>query len=282
MNNITDRDAVRQYLLGRLDGQTELEANLSDGILFDDEMGEIVDSVEDEIIEDYLDGSLDSADRSAVDQYFLQPPQRKEKLRFAKLLRRHLGTIPLHYADMKRGDLVRPPAARPSRFRMYALVAALILISSSSLIYVIGVRGSYARLEAELRQEREQSASLLREAAPVASSMVSLTLVADRSRGAVNQIPHVEINSSTRRIIVDIALQAAAPGPYDVRLESKAGGGSIWSARLLPLISPTGDARLVFDMPAQGIKSGVYAFVVSGASPATGGLRHYDFRAMVE
>jgi hypothetical protein len=281
MNNITDRDTVRQYLLGKLNGQTELEANLSDGILFNDEMGEIADSVEDEIIEDYLDGSLDSADRRAVDQYFLQAPQRKEKLRFAKLLRHHLDTKPVHYADMNRGDLVRPPARQPNRFRAYALFAALVLISSASLIYVMGIRRSHTRLEAKLGQERERYANLQRETAPAQSSMVSLTLVADRSRGAAIQIPHVEIDSSTRRIIVDIALQAGASGPYDVRLESKGGGEPLWSARLLPLISPTGDARLVFDMPAQGIKSGVYSFVVSGTSPATGGLRHYDFEAMV-
>ena len=111
MKKITDRNLVRQYLLGKLDEQAELEDNLSDGILFNDEMTDIVDSVEDEIIEEYLEGSLDSADRDAVDKYFLQPPECKEKLRFAKLLRRHFDTKPSRYSDTKHENLVRPPVA---------------------------------------------------------------------------------------------------------------------------------------------------------------------------
>ncbi|PYV53574.1 MAG: hypothetical protein DMG98_20685, partial [Acidobacteria bacterium] len=92
MKNITDLNLVRQYLLGRLDEQADLEDNVSDGILFNDEMTDIVDSIEDEIIEEYLEGSLSSVDREAVDKYFLQPPERQEKLRFAKLLKHHFET----------------------------------------------------------------------------------------------------------------------------------------------------------------------------------------------
>ena len=52
--------------------------------------------------------------------------------------------------------------------------------------------------------------------------MVPLTLVADRSRGAEAPIPQVDIKSSTQRIIVEIALQGVASGPYDVRLARRA------------------------------------------------------------
>ena len=79
MKKVADRKLLRQYLLGRLDDQTELEDDLSNSIVLNDEMTDIVDSVEDEIIEEYLEGSLSSADREAVEQYFLQPPHRKEK-----------------------------------------------------------------------------------------------------------------------------------------------------------------------------------------------------------
>src|SRR5436190_1346252 len=72
MKNITDLNLVCQYLLGRLDEHADLEDNVSDGILFNDEMTDIVDSIEDEIIEEYLEGSLSSVDREAVDKYFLQ------------------------------------------------------------------------------------------------------------------------------------------------------------------------------------------------------------------
>jgi hypothetical protein len=122
------------------------------------------------------------------------------------------------------------------------------------------------------------SASLVKEAPILTSALIALTLVADRSRGDDSQIPHIEIKPSTRRIIVDIALQGHSPGPFNVHLETKAGNGPIWSARLLPLVSSSGDSRLVFDLPVQGMESDVYSFLVSSALPGSGSGKHYDFR----
>ncbi len=275
MKNITDLNLVRQYLLGRLDEQADLEDNVSDGILFNDEMTDIVDSIEDEIIEEYLEGSLSSADREAVEKYFLQPPHRKEKLRSAQLLRHYFEMN--RFSDTRPNNFVRPPAPWVAQFRTYGGSALLVLVIST-LMYVSGVRRGQTRLESELAQERARSSNLVKQADLLQPTVVPLTLVADRSRGAETQIPHVEIKSSTQRIIVEIALQGAASGPYDVRLETKRGEGPLWSARVLPLFSTTGDARLVFDVPARGIESDVYSFVVSSGSPSTGGLRHYDFQ----
>ncbi len=89
---------------------------------------------------------------------------------------------------------------------------------------------------------------------------------------------NIEIKPSTRRIMVDIALQGHSPGPFDVHLETKARMAPIWSARLLPLVSSSGDARLVFDLPAQGMESDVYSFLVSSPLPGSGSGKHYDFR----
>jgi hypothetical protein len=241
-------------------------------------MTDIVDSVEDEIIEEYLEGSLSSADRDAVDKYFLQPPQRKEKLRSAQLLKHYFEMKPSGYTATERENFVIPPSAWVSHFRTYGAFAALALITFSSLIYVSRVHRSHARLENELAQERARSSKLLEQAELLQSPMIPLTLVADRSRGAETLIPQVRIKSSTQRIIVEIALQSAASVPYEVRLETKKGERSLWSARLLPLISSSGDARLVFDVPTRDIQPGFYSFVVSSASP-THSLGHYDFVA---
>jgi hypothetical protein len=278
MSKIADHNMIREYLLGRLDEQPELEEKLSDGILLNEEMTDIVDSVEDEIIEEYLEGSLNSADRDAAEKYFLQPPQRKEKLRSAQLLKHYFETKTSRYIATERQKFVILPAPLVSHFRTYGAFAALALITISSLIYVSRVDRSHARLENELAQERARSSNLLKQAELLQPSMIPLTLVANRSRGADTLLPQVQIKSSTQRIIVEIALQSAAAVPYDVRLETKNGERSLWSARLLPLISSSGNARLVFDVPARGIESDVYSLVVSSGSPSTGGLRHYDFQ----
>ena len=289
-SNLPDRNVIREYLLGRLDHENELEEQLSHDICFNDELSETVESIEEEIIEDFLDGTLDSADTDAVNRYFLRSPERKEKLRFARLLRNHFeerdqrvetvsDTRPSPYTNVVRESSdYRTPIPWWSHFKTYGQLASLVVLCIGSLLYISALKKKEASLESQLAQQREHSASLAKEAPILESSLIPLTLVTDRSRGDDTQIPHIEIQPSTRRIIVDIALQGHSPGPFDVHLETKGGNGPIWSTQLLPLVSSSGDTRLVFDLPAQGMKSDVYSFLVSSPLPGSGSGKHYDFR----
>jgi hypothetical protein len=263
---------------------------LSHDICVNDELSEVVESIEEEIIEDFLDGTLDSADKDAVTTYFLRPPERKEKLRFARLLRNHfeeqhplVGTTSDKRPSpdtnvLREGSDYRAPIPWWSHFKTYGQLAALVVLSIGSLLYISALQKKEASLEAQLSQEREHSARLVKEAPILESSLIPLTLVMDRSRNHDAQIPHIEIKPSTRRIMVDIALQGHSLSPFDVHLETKTGNGPIWSARLLPLVSSSGDTRLVFDLAAQGMESDVYSFVVSSTLPGSGSGKHYDFR----
>ena len=85
-------NTIRDYLLGRLDDQADLEQSWSEWILVDDELSETVSVIEDEIIEDYLDGRLDAASKRDVEQHFLRPPARQEKLKIANRLRLYYQT----------------------------------------------------------------------------------------------------------------------------------------------------------------------------------------------
>jgi anti-sigma factor RsiW len=290
-SDVPDRALVREYLLGRLDDKKELEEQLSHEICVNDDLLEMVESIEEEIIEDFLDGTLDPADKDAVDGYFLRPPERKEKLRFVRLLRHHFEqrqdlvntrreTFDSANVPQARFDY-RPANLGRSHFRTYGELAALFVLTVAGLIYISGIRKNQARLEGQLAQEREQSATMAKEAQLSQASMVALTLVSDRSRGDSTQIPNVEITPRAQRIVVEIALPGHSPGPFDVMLEAREKSQAIWAARLLPLVSASGDARLVFDIPVQGVASDVYSFVVSSSLPGSGGPKHYDFRITV-
>jgi hypothetical protein len=289
-SNLPDRSLIREYLLGRLDNEKDPEERLSHDIFSNDELSEMVESIEEEIIEDFLDGTLDSSDKNAVSTYFLRPPERKQKLRFATLLRNHFeephqsirtisDTRPSVYTNVVReSSEYRAPIPWRTHFKTYGQLAAFVVLGIGSLLYISALQKKTTGLESQLAQERVHSASLVKEAPILTSALIALTLVADRSRGDDSQIPHIEIKPSTRRIIVDIALQGHSPGPFNVHLETKAGNGPIWSARLLPLVSSSGDSRLVFDLPVQGMESDVYSFLVSSALPGSGSGKHYDFR----
>jgi hypothetical protein len=272
-NSLPEPTVIRQYLLGRFDDQDERESTLSEQILFNDDLAELVESVEDEIIEEYLDGALDPIDRKDVEGYFLRPPERKEKLRFARVLRRYFKT--------KQTDSVNPVVPYWStRLRPYWPHVALILLAIVALAYISRIRQREALLEAQVMQQRTPSADLAPSAAPVHAAVAVLTLDLGRPRGIETAIPHIEITRSTQRLIVEIVLPGNAPGPYDVRLESNETKGVIWSARLLPLVSPYG-ARLLFEVPEERIKSGIYFFSVSSADTLTTRPQSSDFQVSV-
>jgi hypothetical protein len=282
-NSVPDRSLIREYLLGRLDDNQELENGLSEKILLDDELSETVDTVEDEIIDEYLDGALNSSDRNAVDAYFLRPPERKEKLRFAQLLR--------GYSESERSDLFRPDEppvladpgkanARQTAYSSFHLagygLAALILIGFVMQIYLS--HSKQGLLESKLAEVQKENARLEQETQLSQASM-ALTLLSPRTRGArITEIPQVDIQPLATHIRVEIAVPNSQAESCDVHLETIGGKGPIWSARLLPNVLPSGGARLVFDVPTRGIESGAYSFVVSsGGSSAI----HYDFKAQV-
>ena len=176
---------------------------MSHEICVNDDLSETVESIEEEIIEDFLDGTLDPADKDAVDGYFLRPPQRKEKLRFARILRHHLeqkqdlvNTRRERFGSANvRPESIdyRSPHFGHSHLRNYGELAALVLLTVAGLIYISGIRKSQARLEGQLAQQRELSATVAKEAQVSQASMVALTLVSDRSRGDSTQIPNIEI-----------------------------------------------------------------------------------------
>src|SRR5262245_47961569 len=122
-SGVIDREVVRQYLLGRLDDNEEIEARVSDQIFFEGEASKIVDEIEDEIIEEYEERRLDSADRKAVEEYFLRSSERRQKLRFYRILQQHLAakqligepetaTQPVKSSDHSRSGLAERTGVR--------------------------------------------------------------------------------------------------------------------------------------------------------------------------
>jgi hypothetical protein len=89
--NVTpaDESSIRAYLLGRL---AEPESDpVEQKLLTDPDFAKAVDLIEDELIEEYLDGRLSASDARLMENHFLRPPERRRKLWFARLLRSHLG-----------------------------------------------------------------------------------------------------------------------------------------------------------------------------------------------
>ena len=267
-------ETIREYLLGRLNGQPDLESQLSQQMLSDDELSEIVDSIEDEIIEDYLDGTVAPADRRAIEEYFLGPAERQQKLQLARLLRNHFHVGGSVLEKKKMHALPRsmpnegagvPGSSQHFRFRTYLEVAAVVLLIALGLAYTSGIHHQVQsqldasnrdqmQLKNELAQARERSSNLEKELQEARPAL--LTFLGPVFRGDAH-VPVVEIRSWTKQVKVEIGVPHAS-GSYDVRLKIAA-GKEVWSGTI-PAASSDG---LRFDLPVQVISEGNYCLVVS-------------------
>lgn len=278
-NEIPTNATIRQYLLGGFDGQLDLEMRLSEQLLLDHELSEIVDSIEDEIIEDYLDGTVSAEERISIEKYFLRPAERRQKLQFSLLLRNRFKTDDV----LAKKKLVVPSESAVKaemgsagarafhwgfQVRTWGELAALILLAASGLIYVSGVRKGFqsqldetrktqAQLEDQLAREREHIASLTKQLLEAQPPVAVLTFLGPDFRAGESS-PVVDVRPWTQQIKVEIDLQNAPAGNYGVRLETEA-GKTIWSQSAATASS----GGLRFEIPAQNLSAGKHCLAVS-------------------
>src|SRR5438128_1340351 len=82
------QERLRQYLLGQLDdGARE---KIEEDLLANQELFEELQVIEDELIDDYVNGSLSTGNRSQFEKHFLSTNDRREQLSFGHTLHRYL------------------------------------------------------------------------------------------------------------------------------------------------------------------------------------------------
>lgn len=273
-NKVPNEAMIRDYLLGRLDSDAALVERIDELMLGDPQFSESIDVIEDEIIEEYLEGALDPDDNAAVESHFLRPPERQLKLRQARLLtRRILATARGSRDDEETKAMTEHqfsvPVLRQSRLtsKTYVAIAALILLSVSAA-YLMQSR---LRLQARLRQstqnlvqEHEHSADLsqqlqvVRALAQPATVMLSL-VQSGLSRGDAI-VPELRVGPGTVKIHVEIALPPVRESHYAIRLEPA--GGTAWHLERIQALSSPDGSILMFDVPAQVFTQGENRFVV--------------------
>jgi hypothetical protein len=118
---------LRRFVLGSLDEAAR--SALDEQLVTEPDVFEALGVVEDELIEEYLDGTSSDPDRAAFEKSFLTSPQRRARLRLAESLRRHAS----------HGRATEPvrPQPRQSSFRWQptwlALAAGLVLSLAGNL-----------------------------------------------------------------------------------------------------------------------------------------------------
>lgn len=178
---------IRRYLLGQLDEAEQEGIELR--LLTDPSFGEEFDTIVDELTDQYVREELTGDDRKLVEKYFLNTPERKQKLEFATEL--------LSRAGAQRGErdekpIVQPVVERePSWFEQFfafwkrqSLAHAALTVAS--VIVVVGVvfvvmrsgrSPQYAEINATLNTStRAEGPSPLRVQRPEAGFKINLAI----------------------------------------------------------------------------------------------------------
>lgn len=291
MENQVPNDAtIRDYLLGRIDSETDLAKRFDELMFSSGEFSESIDVIEDEIIEGYLEGTLSAADKKAVESHFLQPPERQRKLREARLLSRCFSSAArdsmheLHSATRERRLPFSLLNQSRLRFSMYVGIAAIALLTFSS-VYLLRSRqqldAEFLRSAQNLVQEHERSSNLSRQLAAARElaqpATVMLSLVQPGRRRSGEALPALRMGAGTTKIHVEIALRSPRGGEYNVQLETS--GKIAWSQDKIQAFSSPEGAILIFDVPAQVLTMGESMFVISQKN---GNETHYAFTTSTE
>jgi hypothetical protein len=160
---------VRKYLLGQLaEGEREW---LEERLLTDDEFYETLtaleDKVEDELIDEYVEGELTVEGHEHFERLLLSTPQRADKLRLVEDLIAHRVAHRVPVAHAVGGDprdpAIATPPPRPGRVWVFGFFkhplfglssAAALLLVAFCCVWLL-VKSN--RLEAELAQARAQA-----------------------------------------------------------------------------------------------------------------------------
>lgn len=267
-----DETTIRQYLLGQIDAQSELAETLDQRMLMDDDFSALADRIEDEIMQDYLEGDLDPAERAAVEWHFLRPHERKEKLRRAYLLNRHLAAMRTRQEQFQ----PTPVLPRPSRLALWnsyaGWAAALLLIAPVGYLMYSqrALQSEVSQKTGELEREHQRVANaearLQSDLAALPQPVANLNFYGQgvvRGKGSSST---EQIGAGPRTLHVELLLGGITQPRCEVLLQSAA-GKMAWFSQVQAIHSGKYFA-LVFNVPVDSIAPGDYAFKVSQcASP---------------
>jgi hypothetical protein len=244
LNPITDKQEMRSYLLGVLDG--DRKTRFEEQILSTPETYDELLVIEEELIDHYVGGGLSGLDRQQFETHFLITAERQKNLRFGQLLKRYVNSHPFpsqieNSAPAKKSSKFSLPAA--GRPVMAFSIAGVVLLG----VVLLGWLG-FRRPPSRWAQQRVEPVVVVT-LAPAAAPRVSvppkgynlkleLELANPNFRNYKSELFRENTSVQTRgelkseakdsRYVVPLTItgEMLSPGDYEVKLSgvSESGG----------------------------------------------------------
>lgn len=178
MTQDSEQQQVRVYLLGELRDEEQCRV-VEERLLTDNDFCEQIEMVEDELIEQYLDGELSEKERVQFEQCFLQTKERREKFSVARSINRYATSrsTPSPASEPVEPDTIKNRSAATKPAKLYSfwtrwpvgayagLAAGLVILVLGGLWLLLNKRNSdiergLLALNEAYRQERPTEARI--------------------------------------------------------------------------------------------------------------------------
>ncbi|HEX6718254.1 MAG TPA: hypothetical protein VF088_14145 [Pyrinomonadaceae bacterium] len=260
MNEIEEQAVIRKYLLGYSDA--DIAESIEQRLVGNSEYLQEFLIVTDELIEDYLDGSLSEPDVTRFETHFLTTPHRHRRLEMAKALsERAMSDV---NSDTKTTDHNKnvariTPLPLPTHRRQYwQLAAAVTVVVFAGLIAstILRNRSPAGELQAELGRLNGPGSE------GPAGPLVQLTIAPTTVRG-LGEDRRVVVEPDTQTVVVRLVLADKMYDSYQAALQTVEGNELGKTPPLKPISGDEG-RFIEVRLPAKRLESQNYQIKLSG------------------
>ena len=283
----TNEQFIIDYLLGDLQ---EAEAGRLDELsVINDEFAIFLETVENELIDDYIRKELSENRRARFESYYLTTPERREKVAIARKILKHVDNPD---SSNQIREWIRPIGFAPSKaFQWLAIAAALamLVLAGYLLLTNIQLKNEIAQMkeehtalkqrEQQLQEDLNQRRSLDREkenelvltkqkleslenqlakygSVPIKQFAFSLL----PQQREITEITDIKIPVKAESLVITLKLESDDFPTYKTILKNADTGEILWRSDVLKSISQT----VVVKVPATIFKSQDYVLEVFG------------------
>ncbi len=271
---------LRLFVLGDLREPSRLD--VEERLVTDPDFFEALGMTEDDLTEEYVEGTLSAGDTERFERNYLTTRHRRQDLVFFRQLKA--------YAVARRGT-----GRLADRLRIHHLIrfhplwssvaaGVFILLVGGNLALLVGnyrLQGQFDHVRVEQGREGELRLQLQRQVAALTSqadtlqarlesqqgtgSLPTFGLTAGRLRGAGSSPAGLSISSNAQHVRLQLQLPGDDSSPYRAVLYDE-GGDVIWSQSKLKAESISGRSAVVVLVPSAVLSAGEYQLKLSAAA----------------
>ncbi len=261
-----EQTVIRQFLLGELD--EERRQQVEHRVMTERDFKEEVLMCEQELLEDFLAGTLRDSDRKLFLTNYLSAPLQRRKLKIAQALNKYAAENPPLIAARKRESNFLQRLIEAIRNRRWFVqlswgVVGLVLIAGTLLAFQAWRwRTQQAQLRAELAQLNDPQSTVFEASASVLAARLSPLKLRDLGGAAP-----LTITPETQTVQLRLAVPSGQYQSYRAVLKDSA-VDEVFTFDGVPMRTLGGAKMLVLQIPARVFKSDDYTLSLSGLNSA--------------